>query len=46
MPDSLEKQLEETEDMDLLKKYLKLAARADSIDAFLLQSGLADSCEQ
>ncbi len=46
VPDSLEKQLEETEDMDLLKKYLKLAARTDSIDAFLLQSGLADSCEQ
>ena len=46
IPDSLERQLEETEDMDLLKKYHKLAAKADSIDAFLLQTGLTGSCNQ
>lgn len=46
IPDSLERQLEETEDMDILTSYLKLAAKADSIDAFLLQAGLTGSCKQ
>lgn len=34
IPDSLQKKLEATDDIDLLKKYLKLAAKAESIEAF------------
>ena len=34
IPDSLQKKLEATDDIDLLKKYHKLAARAESIEAF------------
>ncbi len=34
IPSSLQKKLEAIDDIDLLKKYLKLAARADSLEAF------------
>jgi len=35
IPDQLKNKLEEIDDMELLKKYHKLAAKADSIEAFL-----------
>lgn len=34
IPDSLRKKLEDTDDIDLLKQYHKLAARAESMEAF------------
>ena len=43
IPGSLISQLEETEDMDLLTSYHKLAAKVDSSDAFLQQAGLLSS---
>lgn len=34
IPDSLRQKLEATDDIDLLKKYHKLAAKAESMEAF------------
>lgn len=34
IPDSLRQKLKATDDIDLLRKYLKLAARAGSMEAF------------
>lgn len=35
IPDTLKEKLEGTKDLELLKKYLKLAAKVDSIDEFM-----------
>ena len=40
VPDGLRERIGQQEDMEVLKKWLKLAARADSMDAFLQESGI------